>query len=226
MFTKISVLVPTRGRIERLKTLLSSFDATVKKSDAELVFRVDDDDLETQEFLLGENVVVGPRHKGYESMSAFFNESFTAATGDVLMCGNDDMVFRTPGWAAVVLAAANRYPDGLFDIGVNTMNEEHYPFSIVSRIAAERLGFVWDPLVFWGDIYLRDVMAAFDRCVMLPEVRVEHDWAGFRPDKTYLDAIQPGEINKDIIRRDPNYWVETHSRAVADAVGNLKELFA
>lgn len=230
-FKKISVLIPTRQRLDRLQTLLDSYEhttrlATAPRSDAELVFRVDDDDTETQHFLrsVGHRMVVGSRHRGYESMPLFFNEMLLAAKGDVLMCGNDDMVFKTAHWPYFMLEAANQYPDGLFDLGVSTLNETHYPFSTVSRRVVERLGFIWDPRIFWGDIYLRDVMAAFGRAVMVPFVRIDHDWAGFKPDKVYLEQLQPGESGKDILRRDPNYWSTTHARAVNDAVDKLKEL--
>jgi glycosyltransferase involved in cell wall biosynthesis len=224
-FDKISVLVPTRKRIERLKVLLESYAVTTRGAGhfSELVFRVDDDDVETKDFLLGQEanvrVVVGPRHQGYQSMPQFFNELFANSTGDVLMCGNDDMVFKTLHWAPRLLSRANNFPDGLFDLGVTTHNEDHYPFSVISRRAAEHLGFLWDPRIYWGDIFLRDIMAWFGRTVMLPEVQIDHDWVGFEPDLTFVEGDQ-----NDIYRRDPTYWAGTHATAVAEAVAKLKEL--
>lgn len=217
-FTKISVLIPTRGRVERLRTLLRSYLETTRGAEAfsDLVFRVDDDDLETRAFLATAQTIVGPRGRGYADMPSFYNELAAASTGDVLMCGNDDMVFRTPLWAPLLLEEANRYPDGLFDIGVTTHNETHFPFSVVSRKAAEAMGFLWDPRIFWGDIFLRDVMGAFGRSVMLPEVRIDHDWAGFAPDRVYMES------DKNITERDPTYWYVTHVRAVADSVTRLR----
>ena len=223
-YSKISVLVPTRHRVHRLKTLLASWQETVRdKEQAELVFRVDDDDVETLGFLedLPHKVVSGSRRQGYRSMPSFFNELFMyASTGDVLMCGNDDMAFRTVGWPAMVLAAANEYPDGLFDFGVSTLNETHYPFSIVSRRAASQMGFLWDPRVYWGDVFLRDVMAAFGRTIMLPSVHVEHDWVGQNPDQVFRES------EKNVQKIDPVYWTETHPRLVGEAVSKLRELSA
>lgn len=217
MFTKISVLVPTRNRPQRLRTLLDSYAGTTDGVTSELVFRIDDDDVSTATLLASHRVVIGPRRNGYASLPSFFNEMAVAATGDVLMCGNDDMVFKTAGWAPLILAAANRYPDGLFNFGVRTHNETHYPFSIVSKSAVDRLGFIWDERIHWGDIFLRDVMAAFGRCEMLPTVEIDHDWIGFSPDQTFLEGNQ-----NDIYRRDPTYWQHTHPRAVADAVEKLR----
>jgi hypothetical protein len=216
------VLVPTRRRLDRLRVLRESFAGTTDGK-AELVFRVDDDDVETQDELCGSAwleltrvahvvVVIGPRLQGYRSLPAFFNELATAAGGDVLMCGNDDMVFRTPGWPSLILEAANRYPDGLFDLGVATHNADHYPFAIVSRRTTDRLGFLWDPRIFWGDIFLRDVMAAFGRCEMLPHVQIDHDWAGWKPDQVFKES------DKSIPR---GYWSGVHAQAVREAVARL-----
>lgn len=213
MFQKVSVLIPTRHRVQRLRTLIPSFDQTTGNGPAaDLVFRVDEDDPETYTFLQawgGHKIIVGPRYEGYKSMPRFFNELAEHADGDVLMCGNDDMVFRTPGWADMILAAANRFPDGLFDLGVSTLNETHYPFATISRKAVERMGFFWDPRIFWGDIFLRDTMRWFDRCVMVPEVRIDHDWAGFP---------------YDVLHQDPRYWTTTHAQAVQEAADKLRSL--
>jgi glycosyltransferase involved in cell wall biosynthesis len=206
MFGRISVLVPTRGRPDYLRQMLASFEATTDGA-ADLVFRVDDDDHATIEALAGHKTIVGPRLSGYRSMPVFFNELAAAATGDVLLCGNDDMVFRTPGWPGRLLEAANAYPDGLFDLGVTTHNESHYPFSIVSRAVTERLGFLWD------------VMRAFGRAVMVPSVQIDHDWVGFRPDQVFAES------DKDILGTDPTYWSGTHATAVHEAVATLAAIW-
>lgn len=221
MYEKISVLVPTRGRVERLRRMIESFDQTTQGCNAELIFRVDDDDSATRDFLRGSrHYINGPRLGGYDSMPTFFNELAQAALGDVLMCGNDDMIFKTPGWPTLILEQANRFLDGLFNIGVSTHNEDHFPFSVVSRKVVDKLGFIWDPSIFWGDIYLRDVMSWYGRAVHLPTVEIVHDWAGFKPDATFDEA------DKDIVRRRPGYWAEVHAPAVAAAAAKLKEMYA
>jgi Glycosyl transferase family 2 len=217
-FSKISVLVPTRHRIERLRTLLESYERTTRgvRSASELVFRVDDDDLDTIAFLHGTRhaVLVGPREKGYESLPQFFNQLAAAAHGDVLMLGNDDITFVTPRWAPQILQAANKYKDGLFNIGVKTHNEAHFPLSVVSKIAVKQLGFLYDPRIFWGDIYLRDVMGRLGRNVVLPDVEIQHDWAGYAPDATFIE----GEGAR---RRD---WMAHHVQAVDEAEQKLRGL--
>src|SRR6266496_987448 len=144
-YKKISVLVPTRHRLNRLNILLDSYYQTTQDAEAcsELIFRVDEDDQETQVFLSEHphRVVVGHRLSGYRSLPTFFNEMAAVITGDVLMSGNDDIVFKTPHWAPKILEIANQYQDGLFDIGVKAFNEDHYPYCITSRKVVECLGF-------------------------------------------------------------------------------------
>ena len=227
-YRKVSVLIPTRGRVGRLRTLLDSYgetvrSATVQRDQSELVFRVDDDDRETLEFLSdkGHTVTSGPRMRGYASLPAFFNQMARSSTGDVLMLGNDDMVFRTRQWPTHVLEVANRFPDGLFAFGFRTHNAENYPFVTVSCKAVDALGFIWDQRVFWGDIFWRDVMQAFGRTVMLDYVEIEHDWAGNCPDAVFLEGN-----GLRFLPRGADYWEGVHLTAVSEAVGKLRRLLS
>ena len=119
-----------------------------------------------------------------------------------------------------MLGVANCYPDGLFDLGVSTHNETHYPFFTVSRKAVDVLGFIFDPAVFWADMFWRDVMVKFGRCVMVPQVHIDHDWAGHSPDAVYREGLP----YKAVVEQDSAYWAGPHARAVAGAVDKLKVL--
>jgi hypothetical protein len=184
----------------------------------EILFRADEDDRVTWSLLDNldvDNVTVGPRLEGYRSLPTFFQELFQQSHGDLIMCGNDDMVFRTREWASRVLQRANDFPDGVFNLGVSTFNEGNFPFSIISRKVVETLGFIHDPRIFWGDIFLRDVMSAFGRAILLPDVRVDHNWVGHHPDQTFREADQ-GNLPS-------GYW-EQHEAAIRDAVEKLRPL--
>lgn len=211
-FTKVSVLVPTRNRLPQLQMLLGSYYETAGcDPGAELIFRVDEDDPATERFLsgFGWTVLVGPSLRGYCSLPAFFEDMRRVATGDLFLCGNDDMVFRTPGWPALVLQAANQYPDGVFVLGVDTLNAGVFPFSIVSRQAVDAIGFIHDARLTAGDLFLRDVMASFGRAIPLPSVQVDHDWQGLTPAHPVLDNA---------------YWA-LHRTCVAEAVGRLEAVY-
>jgi hypothetical protein len=222
-FSKISVLVPTRKRVERLKAMIASFERTYSGR-AELIFRIDHDDQETRNFLqtipwrLKGGVYRGPRHGGYKSTQQFLQDALSLASGDVLMVGNDDMLFQTEAWDKLILNAANRFPDGIFNLGVNTLNATHYPFSVVSRKMVESIGGMYDPRIFWGDIYLRDIVAHFDRLLMLPDIHIAHDWAGYKPDATFAEA---NDLKMSI--GTPEYW-ERHRQVVGEAVAKLSAI--
>jgi hypothetical protein len=215
MFRKISLLVPTRGRLGHLAALLASYEQTVQgcEDSSEIVFRVDQDDVGTMNYLdraipYVRQVVTGPS-RGYGSHGSLFNDCVPAADGDVLMVGNDDMVFKTRGWAPRLLEVASQFEDGIFDLGVSTFNAGHFPFIVVSRRAVNAIGALWPDGIFWGDIFWRDVMATLGRCLMVPDVEVVHDWAG----KPY-----------DVTHDRPDYWGTTHSLAVAAAAARLREI--
>lgn len=211
MFTSITVLVPTRGRPGRLWRLLESFDQTRVEDSTSLLFRVDEDDEASRALLKEREVVVGPR-LGYANLPTMFNELYAASSSDLIMCGNDDMVFETYGWDHHILEAANKYPDGLFDFGMATHNEANFPFVTVSRKTCDRLGFLFDLRMFWGDIFWRDVMSHFGRAIMLPHVHIEHDWAGFNPDQVFIDG--------ENTRRASH--AEFHAVAVSEAINKLR----
>jgi hypothetical protein len=219
-FSSISVLVPTRGRPDQVRALIRSYEATCGDPRiCQLLFRADLDDQPTIDLLQRgpHKYLIGPRLNGYRSLPQFFQELYALAGGDLVMCGNDDMIFCTPDWPTKILAVANQFPDGVFNLGVSTFNEGHLPFSIISRAAVEAMGHVQDPRIFWGDIYLRDVMAAFGRVIMVPDVRVDHNWAGHAPDQTFTEAEQG--------RLPDRYW-ELHVEAIAEAVNKLRRLAA
>jgi len=186
------------------------------------VFRIDVDDADSAAYLqpLPWTVLVGPRLAGYQSLPVFFEAMRHVATGDLFLTGNDDMVFRTPNWSTRVLEAANRYPDGLFNLGVETHNKSHFPFSIISRRAVDTMGMIHHPEIFWGDVYLRDIFQAFGRAILLPDVQIDHLWMGQTPDVVFTEAKQ-----NDGTHWNQSYW-EKHRRLVDASVRKLKAVTA
>ncbi len=226
-FQRVSLLVATRKRPVRLKTFLDSYYATTSGgNDSEIVFRVDYDDPESIQMLAEHDflTVVGPRRKGYRSMPDFYNEMARLATGDILMGANDDTIIETPGWPQLIIEAANRYPDGIFNFGVDTvMHDENFPFFCVSRIMVDRLGFINDDRVLFSDTFLLDLAKHFNRAIRLPTVMFRHDWAGLNPDETHLEANRHAW---DMVFADTTgAWTEEyrklHDGVVAEAVARL-----
>lgn len=219
-FETFSLLVPLRGAPGRRDRLWASLCAT-SGEDVELVIRLDDDDDETlqwaQTLRPAPRIVIGRRMGGYASLPFFFNEMATVASGDLLMCGNDDMIFDTPNWPAHYLAMANRYPDGVFDIGCMTYPAGAYPFSCVSRLAVTALGFLNDERLTYSDIFLRDLMGRFRRLLFLPSVTIRHEDPDHGEDPLALDT------KYDLHLAAGAYWTK-HNAAIAEAVLKLRPL--
>ncbi len=215
-----SLLVPLRGHAERRARMWQSIWDTTTTTPLEVVFRLDDDDDETWSWAASleprPRIVRGPRFAGYGSLPRFFNEMARVATGDLLMCGNDDMIFTTPEWAAQYVAAARQFPDGLFDLGCMTYPAGVFPFSCVSKQTVERLGFLNDERLTYSDIFLRDVMARFGRAVLLPQVEIYHIGVEQEVDDQVLMAVK-----LDLHRHAADYWA-LHERCVTEAVETLR----
>ena len=193
IYKKISVLVATRKRVGFLEKMLASFAATVTNPEqVEMVFRCDSDDEKTIDYLCTtpHKIIIGPRKEGYKTLPAFYNEMARLATGELLMCCNDDVLFQTLNWPALILEEAAKYPDGIFNLGVNVgLNDENFPFSIVSQKLVDILGFINDERLLFSDMFLLDVTKYFNRAIRVPAVTIFHDWAGHPgTDETRLDA--------------------------------------
>jgi hypothetical protein len=172
-------------------------------------------------------VVVGPRRQGYRSLPGFYNEMARVATGDILICCNDDVVIETPGWAQLVIEAANRYPDGIFDIGVSTVfTEDNYVFSCVSRKLVDRLGFINDERLVYSDIFLMDVAKHFGRLHKLWSVRFRHTWPGTNPDGGDVTRLEGRKVETEqVFAEGTEVWSDEyralHDRVVAEAVTRI-----
>lgn len=235
-FNTISVLMPTRGRVRKLQRALDSLRKNAEKpSSIEVVFRIDLDDDETQKLLQDrqELFIVGPREKGYASLPKFMNQCAGISSGDIIIMFNDDAVVETKGWDSKLLKCANDFPDGIFNIGVDTgLNANLFPFSIISRHIYHILGFINDERLIFSDIFLLDVMKSFNRAILLPTVKMTHEWAGFDSlDQTRKEAHilenklvfdgSPGDASEPKRNWRPSYR-RIHEIAVREAIEKIR----
>lgn len=109
---KITLITPTRNRVNDLKNLFESIKATVADpSSVEILFYVDDDDTATipmikpyEEEYKDFNVHfhVGPRSDHFSK--DYYNFLSRKARGRWVMAINDDSIFVTEGWDAIICA--------------------------------------------------------------------------------------------------------------------------
>lgn len=122
---RVSIIVPTRNRLDLLRTCLSGLEATDYPALEVLVVDNDSDDPATLAFLASLDAARARviRHPGPFNYSAINNRAAREARGDLLCLLNNDIEVTSPGWLATLAAQAVRpevgavgaqllYPDG------------------------------------------------------------------------------------------------------------------
>lgn len=198
----ISVIAAVRERIDLLHTMLESLYKTAYQGDqVEVILRCDFDDVEMIRYLSQrgrEKFIVGPRMSGYASLPVFTNEAARLSKGDLVLVVNDDAEFVTPGWDVMLAKIAAQYPDGLFVIGVETANAKNFVFPCVSRKQINLMGCLFEERIVYPDIWLRDVMAPFNRAIRAYDVKVAHHWKGRSADQEQAMGVAMSQAHQNL----------------------------
>lgn len=199
--TRISLLVPTRGRPDNIVRLLQSLHETSHVM-PDVILRIDDDDEESKSALeqiisAGENVsFIGGKRT---TMTAYWNEIAGLTPADVLMFAADDICFRTKGWDSLVRKTFDEHPDKMIFVH----GEDGYwgnrfgTHGFLHRKWVDALGYVLPPYFSsdFGDTWINDVANMLGRRVFLP-ILIEHMhplWGKANMDKTYQERMARGE---------------------------------
>jgi hypothetical protein len=133
----ISVLLPTRGRREVLKSSLESLISKASDPEhVELLLGIDDDDEGVKEYIEKEIAPMLREHRvecranifkplGYENLHVYVNTLAGSATGEWLFFWNDDGVMVTEGWDDVI-----RSYTGQFKLLAPHDNHDGHPYAI------------------------------------------------------------------------------------------------
>lgn len=95
-----SVLIPSRGRPDRLVKAIDSLYKSVSDPDQiEIILKLDNDDLENVPFSFFKNlkyskIIISDRRKGYDSLGDFYQEMSDVALGDWVWIYNDDVTIE------------------------------------------------------------------------------------------------------------------------------------
>lgn len=138
---KISILLPTRGRTEVLKTSIMTLLDNVKDPTClELLFGLDEDDNDVIEYIKTEIAPIlqeqGVESRanifkplGYENLHNYVNTLAQSATGEWLFFWNDDCLMQTKDWDVVI----NSYT-GQFKLLAPKDNHNGHPYAILPII--------------------------------------------------------------------------------------------
>jgi hypothetical protein len=197
MTTKISLLLPSRGRPSLVRRLFESIVANSEEiENIEIILCLDDDD--TQSHLIDDerlNIVktIGPP----ATMGSLNSRCFDASTGDIIMLMNDDLVVCTPGWDNIIRGVTRRIPDQIFMAYPDDMEKANLStFPIMSRKTCEILvnpypkeydSLFIDDHIF--DIFTRLKYLGKDRIHYLENIKFDHRHfvnGKVRPDANYI----------------------------------------
>jgi len=226
----ISILCPTRNRPTELTRMVESVYATVSDpTRVEVLFYVDLDDGISVPTIKGLTVPEGSRVDfmvgSRITLTKCWNELLSIAQGDLLMQGNDDVIFRTRGWDEMVEATFNRVTDKILMVHGSDEGMHYNMFGahpIVHRKWVDALGYFIPPYFSsdYGDKWVNDLANTIGRRVYLPFI-VEH--MHFLFGKATKDATTLERLQR---HRDDNVdqtWNETFTQRQA-AVDKLRSL--
>ena len=215
----ISILTPSRGRPKRYERFAESVMSNAD-GEVELLTYVDSDDPTCTEY--PKDVYVGPKQP---SVGCCWNYLAEVADGDVLIMGNDDLVYRTEGWDTILLDQLSGFSDKIycayFNDGIN--GKKHCAFPIISRKWFETVGrFVPECFRFFcHDTWVMDVARKIDRLHYIPEVFIEHEH--FTNKKAPKDKTYTMNRGNNTSRHDLNTLRDTENERVIEA-NKLREV--
>lgn len=167
---KISLLIPTRGRPNRILQLINSsimLASGDNRRNIEILLRVDEDDRAMIDFEhVHAQTVVGPRPN---FLSDAYNELAARSTGDILVIGSDDITFVRNYWDQELVQLFQH------NLVVNLEPDTFIHFAL-SRTHLQALGFLFPRfehgyIDYWvRDLYNKVGGVAFTRLV------VHHHW--------------------------------------------------
>jgi GT2 family glycosyltransferase len=182
--SSISIIVPTRGRVEQLQRFLKSVQLNAARPDAlEVIIVVDDDDEPSKHVTLQ-----GLRTKTVEvprglTMGSLNMAGYRASTGSYIMLANDDVIVRSPGWDAAAEAVFRSFADDIVLVHVNDgiFQEKLCTFPFLTRRFCEMAGGIshegYRRYRIDDEIYnVFNLLAVLGhrRIVYLPDVLFEH----------------------------------------------------
>ena len=226
---KIAVLTPTRQRLEKRERFHKSVvDLADQPHNVKMYYYIDSDDPEANNYLLQDLPGYRLDHIGDPiSVSKSWNTIAELAVEDgceVLIMGNDDMVYETQGWDTELRKViTEEFPDNIYCVwfqdGIKTVDTQ-CAFPIVSAEWFKTLGY-FTPGVFhfgYNDTWIHEIGVRINRTKWITNVYTRHehitrDWS--RMDETYARVWRAKEGN--LYDKDAPIWEATAHMREKDA---------
>lgn len=181
----ITVLIPTRKRVESLNEILNSLERlTSDKKCLELVIGIDDDDFLTKNYLdkcLNKfsfiiKKVILPRMRGYVDQPKRLNNMINNSVGSILVHLADDMKINTKNWDYILKQKIQNLPnDGIF-LAYPRHNQEKNQNWPLCQITSRKWYNVVDKYVncFETDTELMIISTLLKRNFFLKDIEIHH----------------------------------------------------
>lgn len=197
----ISILIPTRKRAKKLKDMYESVHYTVSESsNVEVLLYIDDDDVQTIKFIENNKDrftvpvkhIVGPRI----SLGAACNKLYEICSGNLIMGGADDIIFKTKNWDSILEKKYEKIKDKVCLFSLNDLYQDPANLAthpVISKEALDVFGHYLPPEIDcnYGDEWLTYIFKQIDRFYPLPDIVVEHmHWLVGKGDRdnTYVEG--------------------------------------
>jgi glycosyltransferase involved in cell wall biosynthesis len=215
---RISILIPTRNRSDRLLKFLASLDESAsKKHEVEVVLGIDEDDIETQDLKFAyPNIRVTRTVAPRASMGTLNTRCLHASTGDIIMLGNDDVLVKSKDWDETLVKRVSVFEDDIYLAYPNDgmKGSRLSTFPVMSRKCIELIGHPY-PECYQGacidlhifDIFQRLKKAGSARIIFLEDLLFEHIHFRKFPeliDSTYMERARFAD--------DDTFITQTNSR--------------
>ena len=197
MKPKISLLVPSRERLNLKLTLISSLISSCDDiNNVELIFGTDEDDPKKDaiericanaSFTSSITIENGGKFIG---INRIWNTLFEHAAGDIIGYIGDDMTFMTPGWDTSIIEEFS--DEKLTNDRLKLVHcydgyrsrDEICVNAFTTRRYHEIVGYFTRPefLINWSDQWMYQTYKAFDRVTYRRDIHIQHNhWVlGFR----------------------------------------------
>jgi glycosyltransferase involved in cell wall biosynthesis len=229
----ISLIIPTRKRIESLNRLFNSIEETCSSTgNLEVLIAVDDDDIDTISFIeqystkgrLLIRTIIGKRGKGYLDLHNKISELCQMSSGKFLFFLADDVQFMTKDWDEKMLSTYNRmYSDNIFWVRTSH-NEEGNPWAQCFAISRDwynvtgHLG-----TCYQQDTEFNDVARYVGREVFIKDIVIIHHRADRKTgiingkiDETHVEGRMAADAG--LLRGSSYYSHKVQANIVIDAI--------
>lgn len=184
---KIAILVPSRERMNRRLTLISSIITTVNDiNNVNIYFGVDRDD-PTRDLIYKiaaampcVKIVDLDNSNEFIGLGKMWNKCVEQSTEEIISMIGDDMVFKTPNWDTEIIKEFTKNCPG-DNIKAVHCNDDHFGKKLAVNLFCHRqynevMGlFMREEFrINWVDQWLHQVFSAFGRLKYREDIMIEH----------------------------------------------------